>query len=157
MTGEAGLDLRLGIENPVTLCVHLVAGCAGNVFTLVCAAEPTQTPPGLMAAEAHLVLIRCRCLGLYAEGDRRISIPSPALGARMFFAGTMAGFALKIRKRRIRVSLRRVFAVEYCGGRLLRSLTVTQHAGVRAAAGVFLAPQNPWGKYGHEEKWRDAE
>jgi hypothetical protein len=119
MTGETGLYLRQGFENPVAFCVDLVAGCTGNVFTLVCTAEPTQAPTGLMAAQAYLVLFGCRRLGADTESYRRIAVPTSALGARMFLAGPMAGFALKIRKRCVRVGLRGVFAVEYCGGWLV--------------------------------------
>ncbi len=119
MTGETGLHLRQGIENPVAFCVDLVAGCTGNVFTLVCAAEPSQAPPGFMAAQAYLVLFDCRRLDVESEGDRRIAIPTPALGAGMFLAGPMAGFALKVGKWCLRISLRRVLGVEYCGGWLL--------------------------------------
>jgi hypothetical protein len=157
MTGEAGLDLRQGFENPVALCVNLVAGCTGNFFKLVCAAEPSQAPAGFMAAQANLVLFGCGRLGVDTESDRRIAVPTSALGARMFLAGSMAGFALKIRKRCVRVGLRGVFAVEYCGGWLVRPLTVTQHAGVRAAAGVFLAPRNRRRKHYQKTNCRNAE
>ena len=99
MTGETGLHLRLGIENPVAFCVDLVARCTGNFFTLVSTAEPSQASPGFMAAQADLVLFGHRRLGVDSEGDRRIAVPAPALGSRMFLAGTMAGFALKVGKR----------------------------------------------------------
>ncbi len=157
MTGETGLYLRQGIENPVALCMDLVAGCTGNIFTLVCAAEPPQAPAGFMAAQAYLVLFGCRRLGADTESDRRIAVPTSALVARMFLAGSMAGFALKIRKRCVRVGLRGVFAVEYCGGWLVRSLTMTQHAGVRAAAGVFLTPRNRGLKHYQKTNCRNAE
>jgi hypothetical protein len=157
MTGETGLYLRQGIENPVALCMDLVAGCTGNIFTLVCAAEPPQAPAGFMAAQAYLVLFGCRRLGADTESDRRIAVPTSALSARMFLAGPMAGFALKIRKGCVRVGLRGVFAVEYCGGWLVRSLTVTQHAGVRAAAGVFLTPRNRRLKHYQKTNCRNAE
>jgi len=119
MAGETGLHLRQGIENPVAFCVDLVAGCTGNVFTLVCAAEPSQASPGCMATQAYLVLFGCRRLGVETEGDRQFAVPTPALGAGMFLAGPMAGFALKVGKWCLRISLRRVLGVEYCGGRLL--------------------------------------
>ncbi len=119
MTGETGLNLRQGIENPVAFCVDLVAGCTGNFFTLVSTAEPGQASPGFMAAQADLVLFGCRRLGFDSEGDRRIAILTPALGACMFLAGPVAGFALKVRKRRLRVGLRCVFGVKYCSGWIL--------------------------------------
>ena len=153
MTGDTGLHLRQGIENPVAFCVDLVTGCAGNIFTLVCAAEPTHTSPGFMAIQTYLVLFGCRRLGVETEGDRRIAVPAPALGASMFLAGPMTGFALKLRTRCVRVDPRCVFGVEYCNGRLVRFFTMTQHAGIRAAVGVFLAPRNHRFKHGQKEKW----
>ncbi len=119
MTGETGLHLCQGIENPVAFCVDLVAGGTGNVFTLVCAAEPSQASSGFMATQAYLVLFGCRGLGVESEGDRRIDAPTPALGAGMFLAGPMAGFALKVRKWCLRIDLRRVLGVEYGGSWLL--------------------------------------
>jgi hypothetical protein len=157
MTGETGLYLRQGIENPVALCVNLVAGCTGNFFKLVCAAEPTKAPVGFMAVQAYLVLFGCRRLGADTESDWRIAVPTSALGARMFLAGPMAGFALEIRKRRVLVGLRSVFGLEYCSGWFVRSLTVTQHAGIRATAGVFLAPRNRRRKHYQKTNCRNAE
>ena len=101
MTGETGLHLRQGIENPVAFCMNLVAGGTGNIFTLVSATEPSQASPGCMATQAYLVLFDCRRLGVETEGDRQFAVPTPALSASMFLAGPMAGFALKVRKRRL--------------------------------------------------------
>jgi len=157
VTGETGLLLRQGIEYPVAFGVNLMTGCTGNIFTLVPAAEPGQAPPGHMAVQADLVLFRCRRRSLEAKGDRRIAVPTPALGTGMFLAGPVAGFALEIGKRCVRVGLRSMFGVEYCGGWLFRPLTVTQHAGVRAAAGVFLAPRNRRLKHDQKANCRNAE
>lgn len=96
MAGKTGFLLHQGIENPVAFCVDLVAGGTGQVFTLVGTAEPGQPPPGFMTAQAHLVLFGHRRRGAGSEGDRGIAVLAPALGARMFLAGPMAGFALQI-------------------------------------------------------------
>jgi len=96
MAVETGLLLRQRIKNPVTLCVHLVAGRTGKVFTLVCAAEPPQAPPGCMTAQANPVLFRDRRITAVTESNRRITVFTLALGAGVFLAGSMAGFALEI-------------------------------------------------------------
>jgi hypothetical protein len=98
MASETGLLLRQGIQYPVAFRVDLVTGCTAKVFTLMHASEPAQAPPGLMTAQAYLILISCRGLGGVAEGDRRKTVLTPALCTCMFLAGAMAGFALEIRK-----------------------------------------------------------
>lgn len=139
MTGKTGFLLRQGIENPVALSVNLVAGGTGQVFTLMGTAEPGQAPPGFMTAQAYLVLFVHRRRGAGSEGDRGIAVLAPALGACMFLAGPMAGFALKIRKRCCGVGLRSVLGIKYRDGGFFRTFTVTQNTGVCAAAGIVLA------------------
>ena len=119
MASETGLLLLQGIKNPVAFCVNLVTGCTGKVFTLVGAAEPCQTPPGFMTVQANLVLFSRRGPGAGAEGDWRIAVLAPALGACVILAGSMAGFALEIRKWCARVGPRPVFGMEYRDGGLL--------------------------------------
>ena len=118
MTGKTGLLLCQGIENPVAFSVDLMAGCTGNIFTLVSAAKPAQAAPGYMTAQAYPVLFGRRRCSFKAEGKRWIAVPTPALTAGMLLAGPMAGFALKIRERCLRIGLRCVFGVEYRSGRL---------------------------------------
>jgi len=94
MTAETGFLLRECIKNAVAFRVNLVAGCTGQIFTLMGAAKPGQSGTGFVTAQADLVLFSNRGRGFGAEGDWWIVILPPALGARVLFSGAMAGFAL---------------------------------------------------------------
>ena len=96
MTGETGFLLLQCIENPVTFGMDLVTGCTGHAFTLMRAAEPGRPGAESMTAQAYLVLLGHRCRRAGTERYRRVTISTPAFGARMFFSGAVAGFALKI-------------------------------------------------------------
>jgi len=111
---KTGLLLRERIENPVPGAVYLVAGRTGHIGRFVGAAKPAQPPMGFMAAQADLVLVRSGGFRVSPECVHRFLILASLLRIDMVCAGTVAGLALKLGKRGIRVGTRCMRGGKYC-------------------------------------------
>lgn len=130
--------LMAGIANRRLLCLHQhrifghmdgMAADASQPLTLVDAALPADPVAVLMAAQANRVIFSHRGRRMFAEsGYGNTRLTGMQMGG-MVTAGTVAGFALQLCKRRMRIGADRVLGLEY--GECL-GIVVAADAGIGA-------------------------
>src|SRR5512135_2599368 len=136
--GDGGLDvpvavitdLRLlgAVPDRIVLGMDAMAADAGEVAAFVDAAVPAHAVVVRVARQAHLVLLR--------HGRRRVLAEKADRFARtlgMLVARSMAGLALHLCERRVRVALHRMLGLEY-----LESVSVLFVVATDAGVGTFL-------------------
>jgi len=103
------------------------------------AAKPAQAPVSFMAGNAYLVLGLSRGWRASAKNDCGFHKPTMSFRPGVVLAGPMAGFALQLGKRRVRIQAGSVRCIEYRSGGKFRCLTMAKEAGIRTTAAELLS------------------